>query len=114
MNGTVSEQFALELYRKMVIVRGVENRVQSLFLRGEVYGTTHLCTGQEAVSVGFASALRTGDRVACTYRGHGHALALGTDPGALIAELLGRSTGVNGGLAGSMNIIDPAHGLLGC
>ena len=95
-------------------MRGVEDRIQSLFLRGEVYGTTHLCTGQEAVSVGFASALRTGDRVACTYRGHGHALALGTEPGALIAELLGRSTGVNGGLAGSMNIVDPAHGLLGC
>jgi TPP-dependent pyruvate/acetoin dehydrogenase alpha subunit len=113
-NGAIGEQFAVELYRKMLIVRGVEDRIQSLFLRGEVYGTTHLCTGQEAVSVGFASALRTGDRVACTYRGHGHALALGTEPGALIAELLGRSTGVNGGLAGSMNIVDPAHGLLGC
>jgi TPP-dependent pyruvate/acetoin dehydrogenase alpha subunit len=110
----VSEELALELYRKMLIVRGVENRVQSLFLRGEVYGTTHLCTGQEAVSVGFASVLEPRDRVACTYRGHGHALALGTEPGALIAELLGRTTGVNGGLAGSMNIIDPAHGLLGC
>ena len=98
----------------MLVVRGVENRVQSLFLKGEVYGTTHLCSGQEAVSVGFASALRQGDRVACTYRGHGHALALGTPPGALIAELLGRATGVNGGLAGSMNIVDPDHGLLGC
>ena len=110
----VELNLALELYRKMLVVRGVENRVQSLFLKGEVYGTTHLCTGQEAVSVGFASALRQGDRVACTYRGHGHALALGTPPGALIAELLGRATGVNGGLAGSMNIVDPDHGLLGC
>ena len=51
----VGEQFAVELYRKMLVVRGVEERVQSLFLRGEVYGTTHLCIGQEAVSVGFAS-----------------------------------------------------------
>jgi TPP-dependent pyruvate/acetoin dehydrogenase alpha subunit len=110
----VGAELALELYRKMLIVRGVENRVQSLFLRGEVYGTTHLCIGQEAVSVGFASVLQDGDRVACTYRGHGHALALGTEPGALLAELLGRATGVNGGLAGSMNIVDPAHGLLGC
>ena len=58
-NGGIGEQFALELYRKMLVVRGVEDRIQSLFLRGEVYGTTHLCTGQEAVSVGFASALRT-------------------------------------------------------
>ena len=55
-----------------------------------------------------------GDRVACTYRGHGHLLAAGTEPEALLAELLGRSTGVNGGRAGSMNIVDPDHGLIGC
>ena len=60
------------LYRRMRLIRGFEERVQSLFLRGEVYGTTHLYSGQEAVAVGFASALRDGDRVACTYRGHGH------------------------------------------
>jgi TPP-dependent pyruvate/acetoin dehydrogenase alpha subunit len=106
--------FDLSLYRRMALIRGVEERVQSLFLRGEVYGTTHLYSGQEAVAVGFASALAPGDRVACTYRGHGHALALGTDPEALLAELLGRSSGVNGGRSGSMNIVDPDHGLLGC
>jgi acetoin:2,6-dichlorophenolindophenol oxidoreductase subunit alpha len=105
---------ALELYRRMLVIRGVEDRVQSLFLRGEVYGTTHLYSGQEAVAVGFAGVLREGDRVACTYRGHGHALAMGTDPGALLAELLGRADGVNGGRAGSMNVVDPEHGLMGC
>jgi TPP-dependent pyruvate/acetoin dehydrogenase alpha subunit len=105
---------ALDLYRKMVLIRGFEDRVQSLFLRGEVYGTTHLYSGQEAVAVGFASVLRDGDRVACTYRGHGHLLAMGTDPEGLLAELLGRETGVNGGRAGSMNIVDPDHGVLGC
>jgi acetoin:2,6-dichlorophenolindophenol oxidoreductase subunit alpha len=105
---------ALDLYRKMVLIRGFEDRVQSLFLRGEVYGTTHLYSGQEAVAVGFASVLRDGDLVACTYRGHGHLLAMGTDPEALLAELLGRETGVNGGRAGSMNIVDPEHGVLGC
>ena len=88
--------------------------MQSLFLRGEVYGTTHLYSGQEAVAVGFASALADGDRVACTYRGHGHLLAMGTDPEALLAELLGREAGVNGGRAGSMNVVDPDHGVLGC
>jgi TPP-dependent pyruvate/acetoin dehydrogenase alpha subunit len=105
---------ALDLYRKMLLIRGFEDRVQSLFLRGEVYGTTHLYSGQEAVAVGFASVLRDGDLVACTYRGHGHLLAMGTDPEALLAELLGRETGVNGGRAGSMNIVDPEHGVLGC
>lgn len=105
---------ALDLYRRMLLIRGIEDRVQSLFLRGEVYGTTHLYSGQEAVAVGFASVLRDGDRVACTYRGHGHLLAMGTDPEALLAELLGRETGVNGGRSGSMNIVDPDHGVLGC
>jgi TPP-dependent pyruvate/acetoin dehydrogenase alpha subunit len=105
---------AVALYRKMLLIRGFEDRVQSLFLRGEVYGTTHLYSGQEAIAVGFASVLRDGDLVACTYRGHGHLLAMGTDAEGLLAELLGRETGVNGGRAGSMNVVDPEHGVLGC
>jgi acetoin:2,6-dichlorophenolindophenol oxidoreductase subunit alpha len=105
---------ALDLYRRMLMIRGIEDRVQSLFLRGEVYGTTHLYSGQEAVAVGFASALQEGDRIACTYRGHGHLLAMGCDPEALLAELLGRETGINGGRSGSMNMVDPEHGVLGC
>src|SRR5690242_6978485 len=105
---------ALDLYRRMLVIRGVEDRVQSLFLRGEVYGTTHLYSGQEAVAVGFSSVLEEGDRVACTYRGHGHLLAMGASPEAVLAELLGRATGLNGGRAGSMNMIDLDHGVLGC
>jgi TPP-dependent pyruvate/acetoin dehydrogenase alpha subunit len=104
----------LELYRRMLLIRRFEELVQSLFLRGEVYGTTHLCSGQEAVSVGFASALAEDDRVACTYRGHGHLLARGLAPEALLGELLGRTTGVNGGRAGSMNMVDLDHGVIGC
>src|SRR5881396_3472349 len=98
----------------MRLIRGFEDLVQTLFLRGEIYGTTHLYSGQEAVGVGFASALDERDRVACTYRGHGHLLARGLEPEPLLAELLGRTTGVNGGRAGSMNIVDPDHGVLGC
>jgi acetoin:2,6-dichlorophenolindophenol oxidoreductase subunit alpha len=107
-------ELQLELYRRMLTIRRVEDLVQTLFLRGEIYGTTHLYSGQEAVAVGFASALEPDDRVACTYRGHGHALALGLEPERLLAELLGRETGVNGGRAGSMNIVDLDHGLIGC
>jgi acetoin:2,6-dichlorophenolindophenol oxidoreductase subunit alpha len=107
-------EFHLDLYRRMLLIRRFEELVQSLFLRGEVYGTTHLCSGQEAVSVGFASALAEGDRVACTYRGHGHLLARGLAPESLLAELLGRTTGVNGGRAGSMNMIDLDRGVIGC
>ena len=103
----------LGLYRRMVMIRGFEELIQSLFLRGEIYGTTHLYSGQEAVAVGVASVLEDRDRVAATYRGHGHALALGVDPQGLLDEMLGRATGVNGGRAGSMNINSPRDRLVG-
>jgi TPP-dependent pyruvate/acetoin dehydrogenase alpha subunit len=98
----------------MLLIRLFETEMQRLFLKGEVHGTTHLCAGQEAVPVGVCSALEPDDYLAGTYRGHGHALAKGTDPDALLAEMLGRSTGVCGGRAGSMNVIDAEHGLVGC
>lgn len=104
----------LERYGRMLLIRMFETEMQRLFLKGEVHGTTHLCAGQEAVPVGVCSALEPGDWLAGTYRGHGHALAKGTDPDALIAEMLGRATGVCGGRAGSMNVIDVEHGLVGC
>jgi TPP-dependent pyruvate/acetoin dehydrogenase alpha subunit len=104
----------VDLYRRMQLIRGFEDLVQSLFLRGEIYGTTHLYSGQEAVAVGFASVLDERDRVAATYRGHGHALALGVDSQKLLDEMLGRATGINGGLAGSMNVTSPADRLIGC
>ena len=112
--GADDRDLLLRLYGRMVLVRRFEERVHDLFLRGEVYGSTHLCIGQEAVSVGAISALEDGDRVASTYRGHGNALALGCDPTALMAEMLGRATGTCGGRSGSMNVIDLEHGLIGC
>jgi TPP-dependent pyruvate/acetoin dehydrogenase alpha subunit len=104
----------LDLYRRMYLIRGFEDTVQSLFLKGLVHGTTHLCSGQEAVEVGVASVLQEGDRVAGTYRGHGHALALGLPPQKLLDELLGRATGICGGRAGSMNVVALEYGLIGC
>jgi TPP-dependent pyruvate/acetoin dehydrogenase alpha subunit len=110
----VEASLYLGFYRRMLLIRGFEDAVQSLFLKGHVHGTTHLCSGQEAVEVGVASVLEDGDRAAGTYRGHGHALALGLEPQKLMDELLGRATGVCGGRAGSMNIVDLEHGLIGC
>jgi TPP-dependent pyruvate/acetoin dehydrogenase alpha subunit len=101
------------IYRQMLLIRGFEDLVQSLFLAGEVYGTTHLYSGQEAVATGVASVLEDRDRVAATYRGHGHALALGVDPQQLLDEMLGRASGVNGGRAGSMNVNSPGDRLIG-
>jgi TPP-dependent pyruvate/acetoin dehydrogenase alpha subunit len=99
----------LGLYRRMLLIRRFEEAVQRLFLGNEIYGTTHLYNGQEASAVGVASMLKEGDRVAATYRGHGAALAMGTDPQALMDELCGRSTGVCAGRAGSMNVVDLEH-----
>jgi TPP-dependent pyruvate/acetoin dehydrogenase alpha subunit len=104
----------LERYGLMLLIRLFETEMQRLFLKGEVHGTTHLCAGQEAVPVGVCSALEPADYLAGTYRGHGHALAKGTSPDALLAEMLGRASGVCGGRAGSMNVIDMEHGLVGC
>jgi TPP-dependent pyruvate/acetoin dehydrogenase alpha subunit len=101
------------IYRQMVLIRGFEDLVQSLFLKGEVYGTTHLYSGQEAVATGVASLLEERDRAAATYRGHGHALALGVDPQKLLDELLGRESGINGGRAGSMNVNSLGDRLIG-
>jgi TPP-dependent pyruvate/acetoin dehydrogenase alpha subunit len=101
------------IYRQMLLIRGFEDLVQSLFLKGEIYGTTHLYSGQEAVATGVASLLEERDRAAATYRGHGHALALGVDPQKLLDEMLARETGINGGRAGSMNVTSPGDRLIG-
>jgi TPP-dependent pyruvate/acetoin dehydrogenase alpha subunit len=102
------------LYTSMLRIRLFEDACQRLFMQNLIEGSLHLYQGQEAVAVGVCSAVGPDARVAATYRGHGVALALGCDPTALFAELLGRRTGVCGGRAGSMNVVDLAHGLLGC
>jgi TPP-dependent pyruvate/acetoin dehydrogenase alpha subunit len=111
---TQAAEAALPLLRTMLLIRGFELEMQRLFLRGEVHGTTHLYNGQEAVSTGVCSVLGEGDYVAATYRGHGAALAMGVTAEALAAELMGRTTGVDGGRGGSMNVIDLERGLVGC
>src|ERR1700694_750640 len=80
---------------------------------GLVEGTTHLCQGQEAVSVGAISALGTDDYLTITYRGHGHALARGMSAEAAFAELMGRAEGCCHGVGGSMHLTDFSRGLIG-
>ncbi|MEX1140999.1 MAG: thiamine pyrophosphate-dependent dehydrogenase E1 component subunit alpha [Thermoleophilaceae bacterium] len=104
----------LDAYSRMLLIREFEQGIHRLFMKGEVHGTTHLSAGQEAVPVGVCMALEANDYVSGTYRGHGHALAKGTDAAALAGEMLGRSNGVCGGRAGSMNVVDVEHGLVGC
>jgi TPP-dependent pyruvate/acetoin dehydrogenase alpha subunit len=85
----------LDMYRRMRLIREFEDNVQALFQKGEVHGTTHLYSGQEASAVGVCDHLRHSDRVCGTYRGHGHALAMGVSPQALMDELLGRASGIS-------------------
>ena len=100
---------------KMLLVRHSEERIQELFLENVIRGTTHLCIGQEAVSVAMAEIVDAarGDTVTCTYRGHGHALALGMPLETLMAEMMGKASGCSGGKGGSMHLTDLDVGLLG-
>ena len=80
---------------------------------GLVLGAIHLSIGQEAIAAGVMHALRRDDLIASTHRGHGHTLAKGADPGAMMKELLGREGGCCGGKGGSMHIADFGIGMLG-
>ena len=78
---------------RMLEIRRFEDRTTALFAEGLIHGTTHTCQGQEAVAVGLAVAARPTDHVCCTYRGHGHALALGMTPDSVLGEITGRTVG---------------------
>jgi pyruvate dehydrogenase E1 component alpha subunit len=110
---TADLETRLSIYRMMLQGRRFEQRAHDLFMEGLVKGTSHLGLGQEAVAAGFAAALRPDDMVFCTYRGHVHTLLRGAPMGALMAELLGRATGVCGGKGGSMHLTDVEHGAMG-
>jgi len=94
----------LELYEQMFLVRCFEERIRELFAQGDLFGTTHPCTGQEAAAVGAVSALEPGDIVTSTHRGHGHFLAFTDNPNGLMAEIMGKVTGVCAGRGGSQHL----------
>jgi len=97
----------------MVELRDFEQRAYELFLENLVRGTSHLALGQEAISAGYAVAMRVDDYTFCTYRGHGHTLARGASMAAAMAELLGRGNGMLHGKGGSMHLTDVKHGAMG-
>lgn len=103
----------LDLYEAMLAIRRFEERVRDLRLAGDITGSVHLEIGQEAIPVGALMALRPGDPVFSTYRGHGWALASGSSLASLFAELLGREAGVNGGRGGSAYLSDVSHAFYG-
>jgi pyruvate dehydrogenase E1 component alpha subunit len=104
---------ALELYRRMVLIRRFEERVDDLYRAARMPGLAHLYIGEEAVAVGVCAALRTDDCITSTHRGHGHCLAKGASVELMFAELLGKEAGYNRGKGGSMHIADQERGNLG-
>ncbi len=96
---------AIERLRKMMVIRAFEEKAEELFALGRVHGTMHLSIGQEASAVGTASALREGDYLLNTHRGHGHCLAwFGSDEKLMMAEFMGKESGYCRGRGGSMHI----------
>jgi TPP-dependent pyruvate/acetoin dehydrogenase alpha subunit len=97
----------------MYRIRAFEEKVDELFMRGEMHGTTHLSIGQEGTAVGAVTTLRSDDYITSTHRGHGHCIAKGADMALMMAELLGKETGYCRGRGGSMHIADVETGNLG-
>jgi pyruvate dehydrogenase E1 component alpha subunit len=109
----------LGFYRQMLLIRRFEERAGQLYGMGLIGGFCHLYIGQEAIAVGMQSIKEPGDQVITGYRDHGHMLACGMDPRAVMAELTGRAAGAAKGKGGSMHMFSPAsdfyggHGIVG-
>jgi pyruvate dehydrogenase E1 component alpha subunit len=104
---------ALGWLKKMLLIRHFEERAEQLTMRGKIPGGVHPAIGQEATAVGVAAALSLEDTVSAPHRGHHHALAKGLPPSAIMAELLGKATGVSHGRGGSMHLAGFEFGFIG-
>jgi TPP-dependent pyruvate/acetoin dehydrogenase alpha subunit len=111
--GAVSPELLRDFFREMLLIRRFEEKVEERFRAGELPGFLHVAIGQEAVAVGVCRALEEGDVIASTHRAHGHALAKGTHPNEVMAELYGKLEGCSHGYGGSMHLYDIEHGNLG-
>jgi pyruvate dehydrogenase E1 component alpha subunit len=98
---------------KMMVIRRFEERAGEMYAKAKIGGFLHLCIGEEATIVGATQALREGDYLMSTYREHGQALARGTHPNAVMAELFGRQDGCSHGRGGSMHLFDWEKRFLG-
>jgi pyruvate dehydrogenase E1 component alpha subunit len=110
---SLSRQDALTAYQRMLLIRRFEERAGQLFAMGQIAGFCHLSIGREAVVTGLAMAAVAGDQVITSHRCHGHALAQGCEPKQIMAELLGRASGLNSGKGGSMHLMAPTRGFYG-
>ena len=110
---SLSTSDLLSLYRQMFLIRRTEEQLARAHQSGAIPGACHTYVGEEAIATGVCAHLRTDDVIFSTHRGHGHALAKGVSPRALMAELYGRATGCSAGRGGSMHLFAPEVGLMG-
>ena len=103
----------LHLYREMLLIRRFEEKTAEMYQMAKIGGFCHLNIGEEAAIVGTISALRPKDYVYSNYREHGHAIAKGVDPKAVMAELFGKETGTSHGRGGSMHLFSQEHRFYG-
>ncbi|HLX58614.1 MAG TPA: thiamine pyrophosphate-dependent enzyme, partial [Ktedonobacteraceae bacterium] len=103
----------LEMHYMMSLLRHFEEKSAEEYTRGKIGGFMHLYNGQEASGVGSIAALRPEDRVLSSYREHGQAIAKGMEPGAVMAELFGKTTGCSKGKGGSMHMWSNELGVYG-
>jgi len=108
-----SDSQLVEFFHQMQLIRRFEERAAEQYTRRRIGGFLHLYVGEEAVAAGTINRLRSDDYIVTHYRDHGHALARGLDPHAVMAELFGRATGVSRGKGGSMHLYDAARHFLG-
>jgi pyruvate dehydrogenase E1 component alpha subunit len=109
----IDEETKIELYRTMVRIRTFENRARILIRDGEIPARSGFYTGQEAVAAGVCAHLSPSDQIGSTHRALGHLIAKGCNLNRLMAELCGKSTGLNKGKAGPYHTFDPSVGALG-
>jgi len=113
-NGTFYGQERLhKLHDTMLLIRRFEEKAGQLYGLRKIGGFCHLCNGQEAVCVGVEEGSKPEDYFMTGYRDHGHAIARGVDPTAIMAELLGRAGGIVGGKGGSMHMFSAEHNFAG-
>jgi pyruvate dehydrogenase E1 component alpha subunit len=103
----------LAVLSKMMVIRRFEERAGEMYAKAKIGGFLHLCIGEEATVVGSTQAMRDGDYLLSTYREHGQAIARGTPPKAVMAELFGRVDGCSKGRGGSMHLFDIERRFLG-
>ncbi len=110
---TITPETAQWILKTMENIRNFENKVDEIFLTGQIPGFAHLYAGEEAIATGVCAHLTDSDYITSTHRGHGHCIAKGCDMNKMMAEIFGKKTGLCHGKGGSMHIADIDRGMLG-